>query len=159
MLLCTVRRWKKPDGRLKHQQLIPDRAPPQEVEAGGEEDDGTKANAKRSRRETIKGALFDDYCWQTHQFISHLRRVHPGNPSILSTIPGKPEKVSVKAADPLAKPPVPLYYMHSKTAMYNDNFLYCWDNVFAPAFAIIGPWFTVTKEDDLNRLFELEFER
>jgi hypothetical protein len=77
----------------------------------------------------------------------------------MSTIPGNPEKVSVKAADPLAKPLVPLYYMHSKTAMYNDNFLFCQENVFVPAIAIIGPWFNVSKEDDLNHLFELELER
>ncbi len=83
-----IRRQEKQDGRLRHLQLITDRALPQEVEPDGEEDDGTKANAKRSRRETIKGVLFHDYCWQTHQFITHLRRVHPGNPSIVSNIQG-----------------------------------------------------------------------
>ncbi len=152
-----IRRWKKPDGRLRHATLIPDRPPPQQVELGSEEEDGSHAKRKRTRRETEKGALYHDYCFQTHQFIAHLRRVHPGNPSIMSTIPGNPEKVSIKAAAPLAKPPLPLYYMHSKTAMYNDNFFHFWENVFAPAFAIIGPWFTVGNETELNRLFDLAF--
>ena len=75
------------------------------------------------------------------------------------TITWVKEKISVKAADLLATPPVPLYYMHSKTAMYNNNFLYCWENVFAPAFANIGPWFTVSSESDLNRQFDLAFEK
>ena len=113
---------KNKDGSLRCTRLIPDRPPPQEVEPGGEEEDGAKP--KRPRKETDKGALYHDYCYQIHQFITHLRDVHPADPSIMMNITGVTEKVSVKAADPLAKPPVPLY-MHSKTAMYNNNFLYC----------------------------------
>ncbi len=114
-----IRRQEKQDGRLRHLQLITDRALPQEVEPDGEEDDGTKANAKRSRRETIKGVLFHDYCWQTHQFITH--HASPACPPWESEYrveyPGKP-------TNQLAKPQVQLYNMHSKTAMYNDNFLF-----------------------------------
>ena len=68
-------------------------------------------------------------------------------------------KVLVKAANPLAEPGIPLYYVHRKTAMYNDIFFHFWDNVMAPAFNYICPWFTVNSRKSLDKLFALEFER
>ena len=67
--------------------------------------------------------------------------------------------VSVKAADPLAKPGMPLYYFHSKTKIYNNIFFHFWDNVMTPAFAIVCPWFTVDTHASLGKLFALEFEK
>jgi hypothetical protein len=65
---------------------------------------------------------------------------------------------SVKAADPLAKPGIPLYYFYSKTKLYNEFCLHFWDYVMAPTFAIVCPWFTVDSQESLDRLFALEFE-
>ena len=67
-------------------------------------------------------------------------------------------KNSVKAADPLAAPGIPLYYIHSKTDMYNDNFFHFWDNVMSSAFNYIAPWFTVNSKEALDNLFSLKFE-
>ncbi len=61
------------------------------------------------------------------------------------------------AADPLAKPGIPLYYFHSKTKLYNDIFFHFCDYVMAPAFAIVCPWFTDDSQESLDRLFEVEF--
>jgi hypothetical protein len=66
---------------------------------------------------------------------------------------------SVKAADPLAKPGIPLYYFHSKTKLYNDIFFHFWDTVMGPAFSIVCPWFTVKSKKALNNLFDLYFEK
>jgi hypothetical protein len=92
------------------------------------------------------------------QFIAHLRRVHPSKPSILMNVEGFSEKVAVKAVDPLAKPPMPLYYTHSKMPMYNSKFFLFWDKVIAQGFARTIPWFTVNSQKSLDRLFALEFE-
>ena len=73
-------------------------------------------------------------------------------------VAGFDDQQTVKAADPLAKPGIPLYYFHSKTKLYNDIFFHFWDYVMAPAFAIVCPWFTVNSQESLDRLFELEFE-
>ena len=68
-------------------------------------------------------------------------------------------KVLVKAADPLAKPGIPLYYFHSKIKLCKNIFFHFWDCVMAPAFAIVCPWFTVDSQESLDTLFALEFEK
>ena len=71
-------------------------------------------NLKKARSETNNGALFHGYDLLTHQLIAHIRRIHPGNKAIEMDVAGKGKK-AVKAADPLAPPGVPLYYIHNKT--------------------------------------------
>ena len=68
-------------------------------------------------------------------------------------------KIPVQAANPLAPPGVPLYYIHGKVGYYNDMFFMFWDFVFGEALAIIAPWFTIDSMKALERLFALEFER
>ena len=68
-------------------------------------------------------------------------------------------KIVVQAANPLAAHGEPLYYTHSKTNMYNNIFFMIWDNVFAPPFGIMCPWFTIGSKKALDKLFALEFER
>ena len=113
---------------------------------------------KKVKRETEKGALWHEYDLPAHQYIAHLRRVHHSNLDIMMEVSGK-GKVLVKAANPLAEPGIPLYYLHRKTAMYNDIFFHFWDNVMAPAFNYICPWFTVNSQKSLDQLFKLEFEK
>jgi hypothetical protein len=69
-----------------------------------------------------------------------------------------PQVVNALAADPFARLSIPLYYFHSQTNLYNDNFFNCWDNIFSPTFNIVCPWFNVESLNSLDRLFELEFE-
>ena len=121
------------------------------------------SETKRKRPKRVKvvedtGCLYNEYDWLCHQFMAHLRRVHPGNPPLKMAVAGFDGLQSVKAADPLAKPGIPLYYFHSKTKLYNDIFFHFWDYVMAPTFAIVCPWFTVNSQESLDRLFELEFE-
>lgn len=121
------------------------------------------SETKRKRPKRVKvvedtGCLYNEYDWHCHQFIAHLRRVHAGNPPLKMAVAGFDAQQTVKAADPLAKPGIPLYYFHSKTKLYNDIFFHFWDYVMAPAFAIVCPWFTVDSQESLDRLFELEFE-
>ena len=76
----------------------------------------------RKRAETDKSALYHAYDLRTHQFIAHIRRVHPLNKDIEKEVEMK-GRVVVKAANPLAAPGVPLYFTHSKTNSYNNIFL------------------------------------
>ena len=102
--------------------------------------------------------MYNTYDWQFHQFIAHLRRVHPDNPSISMKLDGFDTPQVVKAGDPFALPGIPLYYFRGKTNLYNDIFFDVWDNVFSPTFNIVCPWFNVDSLKSLDRLFELEFE-
>ena len=77
----------------------------------------------------------------------------------MAKVEGFPDRVEVKAADPLAAHPMPLYYMHSKMPMYNNKFFVFWDQVIAKCFARTVPWFVVRSQKALDRLFALEFER
>ena len=156
-------RWPKPSGPgLKYPQLIPNvyRSSKREEEAEQQEQglDPLVRQQKRVKRETEKGALWHEYDLLAHQYIAHLRRVHHSNCDIMMEVSGK-GKVLVKAANPLAEPGIPLYYVHRKTAMYNDIFFHFWDTVMAPAFNYICPWFTVNSQKSLDKLFALEFER
>ena len=112
----------------------------------------------KKRADTDKGALYHAYDLKTHQFIAHIRRVHPLNKDIEMEVEKK-GRVVVKAANPLAAPGVPLYYTHSKTNSYNNMFFMIWDNVMTPTFAKMCPWLRVDSKKALDRLLTLEFER
>ncbi len=60
------------------------------------------------------GCLYSEYDWYCHQFIAHLRRVHAGNPPIKMAVAGFEAQQLVKAADPLAKPGIPLCYFQKR---------------------------------------------
>ena len=117
-----------------------------------------ESHPKKLRTATEKGALWHEYDFLVHQFVAHLRRVHPSNKAIMMEIPSA-GKVSVKAADPLAKPEIPLYYTHSKTHLYNDIFFHFWDNVMTPTLGNICPWMSVTSKKSLEQLFDFKFDR
>ena len=65
-------------------------------------------------------------------------------------VKGFEDKVEVKAADPLAPNPMPLYYMHSKMPMYSNKFFVFWDQVIAECFARTVPWFVVRSQKALD---------
>ena len=151
---------------MKHAHLIPNIYRVGITIDGGsqaEEDEepegGPVRKLKKPKRETEKGALYEDYNLLVHQFIAHLRRIHPSKPSIMMKVEGFEDKVEVMAADPLAPHPMPLYYTHSKMPMYNNKFFVFWDLVVAECFSRTIPWFTVRSQKALDRLFALEFER
>jgi hypothetical protein len=79
-----------------------------------------RENPKRMKVVEETGVMFNEYDWKCHQFIAHLRRAHPTNPPTMMALEGFEGQVLVKAADPLAKPCIPLYYFHSKTKLYNN---------------------------------------
>jgi hypothetical protein len=132
------------------------------VDANDELDDpdseGPKKRPKRTKLCDDASVMYDNYDWYLHRFLAHLRRVHPDNPPISMKVDGIETPQVVKAADPFAKPDMPLYYFNSKTNLYNDIFFDCLDNIFALIFNIVCPWFNVDSMESLNRLFELEFE-
>ena len=148
---------------MKHAHLIPNIYRVGITIDGGsqaeEEDEEAARKLKKPRRETDKGALYEDYSLLVHQFIAHLRRIHPSRPSVMAKVEGFPDRVEVKAADPLAALPMPLYYIHSKMPMYNTKFFVFWDLVVAESFSRTIPWFTVRSQKALDMLFALEFER
>ncbi len=96
------------------------------------------------------------YGLRTHQFIAHIRRIHPLKKDIEMEVENK-GKIVVKAANPLSALDEPLYYTHSKTKMYNEIVFLIWDNVMSPNFALMCPWFIVESKKALDRLFDLEF--
>ena len=114
----------------------------------------------KKKPETEKGPLYHEYDSMVHQYISHLRRVHGSlmNKPLLMEVKGFEGKVPVKT-DALAVRGMPLYYYHSKTKMYNDQFFHFWDNVMVKSFAIVAPWFTVDSKKALDALFALHFEK
>jgi hypothetical protein len=69
--------------------------------------------------------------------------------------------VLVKAAYPLEKQEIPLYYTHSKTFLYNNYFIHFkfWDTVMTPTLSNICQWMAVTSKKSLEQLFNLEFDR
>ena len=126
-----------------------------------EDADGNEIRQRPKRVKVVEdtGVMYNEYDWKCHQFIAHLRRVHPTLPPVMMHVEGFEGQVSVKAADPLAQAGMPLYYFHSKTKFYNDIFFHFWDYVMAPAFAVVCPWFTVDSHASLDKLFSLEFEK
>ena len=144
---------------IKYQTFIPD------VYSGSFEADEADADANaaplrkppKKRADRDKGALFHEYDLRTHQFVAHIRRIHPLNRDIEMVVEPK-GKIFVQAANPLAAHGKPLYYTHSKTDMYNNKFFMLWDGVMATTFASMCPWFTIGSKKALDKLFELEFE-
>ncbi len=127
-----------------------------------EHDAGDKdvSATKRKRPKRVKvvedvGCMYNDYDWHCHQFIAHLRRVHPANPLLMMPVEG----IEGQAADPFAQRGIPLFYFHSKSKLYYDIFFHFWDTVMAPAFSIVCPWLTVNSQESLDELFALEFEK
>jgi hypothetical protein len=96
---------------------LPDEAPSPKADS----EDTIEREPTRLRTATEKGALWHEYDFLVHQFVAHLRRVHPANKDIMMEI-GNFGKVLVKAAVPLAKLEYQLYYTHSKTNLCNDIF-------------------------------------
>ena len=92
--IVSICRWQRADGTNRYDVLVPDSTPPQDDGETGE--DGAVATKKvKSKRDTIKGALFHAYDFNVHQFITHLRRVRPGNPPLNMNVGGK--MIPVKA--------------------------------------------------------------
>ena len=158
-MVASFFRWLKNNGTgIKYQNLIPT------FSRSGEDDDADDAEAEESKPKRPKkskvleddAVMYKEYDWDFHQFVAHLRRVHPDNPPTTVDLDGS--KIVVKAADPFAPPGVPLYYFHGRPNFYNDVFFDCWDNFFAPTFNIVCPWFTVDSLESLDLLFDLELE-
>ena len=125
------------------------------------EDAGARRKKPRSKAETDKGALYHRYEKEVHQWLTHLRRVHPNLPTVEMdlVVQGRRQKVQVKACDPFAPPGVPLYYFHSKNPFYNDNFFIWWDNCFAEAFRYVCPWIQVTSRGALESVMNMKIKR
>jgi hypothetical protein len=106
---------------IKYQQFVPsvhisftkrpDEAPPLNANT----DDTMEREHKKLRTATEKGALWHEYDFLVHQFVAHLHRFHTAIKGIMMEIIPNTGKVLVKVADPLAKPEIRLYYIHSKT--------------------------------------------
>ncbi len=93
--------------------------------------------------DTVKGALYHEYDLRTHQFIAHIRPIHPLNKDIGMVLD---KGITVlKAANPLAAlgKSCECITFTANPKMYNELFFMIWENVMSPTFA-------------LNRLFELE---
>jgi hypothetical protein len=76
--------------------------------------------------------------------------VHYLNPDVI--IGGK----TVKAADALAPPGTPLYYIHSKTRMYNSLFFDWFVHCFAKTFVNVCPFYSYKSVKDLEKLLDAE---
>ena len=76
----------------------------------------------KNRAETDKGALYHAYDLRTHQFIAHIRRVHPLNKDIDMDVEKK-GRVVVKAANALAAPGVPPITLIAKPILTTTCFL------------------------------------
>ena len=131
---------------------------------GEDSEEGFTGTAQKKRKalvETDKGALFHKYDKSVHEWVTHLRRVHPELPALDMdlTLDGKPTKVAVKACNPLAPPGVPLYYYHSRTPYYNDKFFLWWDRCFSEAVRHVCPWMVVSSKKSLEKLLSLKITR
>ena len=105
------------------------------------------------RRPTDKGALYYEYNTHVHEFVTHIRRVHSTNPDV--NIGGK----TVKAANAMAPPGTPLYYVHGKTKLYNSIFFDWFDSAFVRTFSLVCPFYDYQSVDDLEKLLDAEVER
>ena len=148
-------RWKdEKTGALKYTTFIPDVERPVTDQDVQLPDPSPGEKRKRvPRRATDKGALYHDYNASVHEWLTHIRRVHWKNPAI--NIAGK----TVKAADALAPPGTPMYYVHSKTNMYNKVFFDWFVNCFAKTFALVCPFYDYQSVHDLEKLLDAEVER
>jgi hypothetical protein len=79
-------------GRIKYQQFVPSvrrsfTYRPDEAESPNENlDDTMEREPKKLRTATDKGALWHEYDFLVHQFVTHLRHVHPANKDIMMEI-------------------------------------------------------------------------
>ena len=144
-------RWKCANGEHEFDTFIPDISG-NKAESSDDDTQTGEGKRKKRRQETDKGAMYRKYSKEVHEWVTHLRRVHATNPP--ATIAGR----SVKASDPLA-PNGPLYYYHSRTALYNDFFFGYWDKCFAPAFSNVCAIVFVDSIKSLDALFNLKFQR
>ena len=153
-----------------YSRLIPDIFSRRGEDSGGDTSEGDGGNGAQGKKrkksqkqlvETDKGALFHKYDKSVHEWLTHLRRVHPDLQPLEMDVmlDGKQTKVSVKACDPLAPPGVPLYYYHGKTPLYNDTFFVWWDNCFAESLQYVCPWMKVTSKGSLEKLLNLKVAR
>ncbi len=102
--------------------------------------------------------MWYEYDFLGHQYVAHLRRVHPNNEAIMmDVVPGE-DKLLVKAADPLARPWIQLYYSHSKIKMYTTIFSFRIHS-HGSYTANICPWMTLNSKKSLDQLLALEFEK
>ena len=133
----------------------------EKIEMQNDEGEGKTTKPRRSLGPTSKGALFYAYNAQVHEFIGHLRRIHPSEPvrNIPVTYMGKTTNLDVKAADPLASSGTPLYYFHSKIPMYNDFVFMWWDQCLAYTLRNTCPIFTVKSAKSVQTLLNLELSR
>ena len=147
-------RWRDEHGDNLYDTFIPEVERPAIAQDGDvpELQPGEKRK-RQPRRPTDKGALFYKYSRDVHEWLTHLRRVHACNPSV--TINGK----VVKASSPLAAPGESLYYIHSKTAYYNDFFFEFWNVSFAKTFRLVCPFYDFTSVKDFEDLFAAKVQR
>ncbi len=127
-----------------------------------EDDDATAKSVPRSLVETNKGALYHKYDPLVHQFITHIRRIQPSQPTIelAVKVPGQGKQMmKADRCNPLAKPHVQLYYYHSRTPYYHDHFSHWWDECFVEAVKHVCPWVEVNlvkSKQALDRILNLK---
>lgn len=147
----VCRRWTDEEGQHKYRCFIPDVERPG---AGDDQVSDVSPGEKRKRqpmRATDKGALYYEYDALLHEWITHIRRVHPMN------APAQIKGQTVQACDPLAPPGVAMYYVHSRTAYYNHFFFDWWYNCLVKTFALVCPFYDVRSVEDLTGLLNAEF--
>jgi hypothetical protein len=98
--------------------------------------------------------MFMDYDKNTHEYLTHLRRVD----STQVARAGANGKM-IKGAQPLAPLGEPLYYYHSRTKIYGPLFYWYWDTVFAPAYNLcFEGLFDAQDSADVDRLLALTLD-
>ena len=147
-------RWKDDKKAIKYDTFIPDIERPV---TGNDvllpEPSPGEKRKRQPRRPTDKGAMYHEYDANVHEWLTHIRRVHWKNPAV--TINGKP----VKAADALAPPGTPLYYVHGRTHMYNSLFFDWFVNCFAKTFGCVCPFYNYLSVRDLEKLLDAKVDR
>ena len=153
-MTCTCGRWKDEQGNNLYDTFIPEvERPAIAQDADVPEPQPGEKRKRQPRRPTHKGALFHKYDRDLHEWVTHLRRVHASNPPV--NINGK----SVKGSDPLAAKGEGLYYIHSKTAYYNDFFFDYWNECFSKTFRLVCPFYEFTSVKDLEDLLAAKVQR
>lgn len=151
----TCRRWTDPGAEGEKEHRYKTFIPENVDERAGSSDsplDAPENRKRKAKQPTDKGALYHEYDTNVHEWITHLRRVHYKNPSVM--IGGK----AVQACDPLAPVGQVLYYTHSRTDFYNSFFFEWWDACFAATFKYTCPFLTVESTTDLTNLLDARFE-
>ena len=160
-MTCTCGRWKDEQGNNLYDTFIPEVERPAiaqdadvpEPQVGPQPEEKRKRQPRRPTLATHKGALFHKYDRDLHEWVTHLRSVHASNLPV--NINGK----AVKGSDPLAAKGESLYYIHSKTAYYNDFFSDYWNECFAKTFRLASPFYEFTSVKDLENLLAAKVQR